>query len=167
MKSLRRYNQPGNVVFTTHVTFDRRPILMQHRDLLTEALGEAATETATRMQAHVILPDHLHLLTQSQVTATSDFVRLFKIKFAGRLRSRLGLKLGRLWQNRFWDHIIRDENDLRHHIHYIHYNPVKHGLVSSPFDWELSSIHAPEFAEQYYREWGMKKKIVFDREYGE
>lgn len=46
-----------------------------------------------------------------------------------------------LWQNRFWEHRIRDENDLQKHCDYIHYNPVKHGLVSNPTDWPHSSIH--------------------------
>ena len=45
-----------------------------------------------------------------------------------------------IWQNRFWDHVIRDENDLENHIHYIHANPIKHGYVSDPFQWKNSSI---------------------------
>ena len=51
-----------------------------------------------------------------------------------------------VWQRRFWEHQIRDEADLVGHLNYLHYNPVKHGLVESPTDWEFSSVH------QYLRE---------------
>ena len=46
-----------------------------------------------------------------------------------------------LWQTRFWEHAIRDETDLTRHLDYIHYNPVKHGLVSRVSDWPYSSFH--------------------------
>ncbi len=74
---------------------------------------------------------------------------------------------GKIWQRRFWDHVIRDQNDLNKHIDYIHYNPVKHGLIKSPFEWEYSSIH--NFcAEGYYSlDWGVKDKPDMDGEYGE
>ena len=46
-----------------------------------------------------------------------------------------------IWQNRYWEHMIRDEKDLINHIAYIHYNPVKHGYVKSVIDWPYSSFH--------------------------
>jgi putative transposase len=46
-----------------------------------------------------------------------------------------------IWQPRFWEHTIADETDYRRHVDYIHYNPVKHGLVPSPRDWPYSSFH--------------------------
>ena len=46
-----------------------------------------------------------------------------------------------LWQRRYWEHRIRDDLDFQRHVDYIHYNPVKHGLVSRPVDWPYSSIH--------------------------
>jgi REP-associated tyrosine transposase len=42
---------------------------------------------------------------------------------------------------RFWEHTIRDETDLERHVDYIHYNPVKHRLVSRVTDWPYSSFH--------------------------
>jgi putative transposase len=44
-----------------------------------------------------------------------------------------------LWQPRFWDHIIRDAEDLERHFEYIHYNPIKHSLVTRPEDYGHSS----------------------------
>jgi putative transposase len=46
-----------------------------------------------------------------------------------------------LWQRRFWEHTIRDEEDLARHVDYIHFNPVKHGLVARVCDWPYSSFH--------------------------
>jgi putative transposase len=46
-----------------------------------------------------------------------------------------------IWQRRYWEHAIRDEQDLRRHVDYIHYNPVKHGLVPRVRDWPYSSFH--------------------------
>ena len=46
-----------------------------------------------------------------------------------------------IWQRRFWEHVIRDELDYSRHLDYIHYNPVKHGYVSKPSEWQYSSIH--------------------------
>lgn len=45
----------------------------------------------------------------------------------------------RLWQERFWEHVIRNEKDLTNHYDYIHFNPVKHGLVNAPEDYSWSS----------------------------
>ena len=47
-----------------------------------------------------------------------------------------------LWVRRFWEHQIRDENDLMRHVDYIHFNPVKHGYVQRVADWPYSSFHA-------------------------
>jgi len=46
-----------------------------------------------------------------------------------------------IWQRRFWEHQIRDEDDFQRHVDYVHFNPVKHGLVSQVADWEYSSFH--------------------------
>ena len=46
-----------------------------------------------------------------------------------------------IWQRRYWEHLIKDAQDYEHHINYVHFNPVKHGYVLNPSDWEYSSIH--------------------------
>jgi putative transposase len=47
-----------------------------------------------------------------------------------------------LWQRRFWEHTIRDDEDFERHVDYIHFNPIKHGLVCRVRDWPHSSFHA-------------------------
>lgn len=62
---------------------------------------------------------------------------------------------GPLWQNRYWDHQVRDQADFNAHLDYIHYNPVKHGYVEKPAQWEYSSFQA--FLDQgyYQADWGV------------
>jgi putative transposase len=59
-----------------------------------------------------------------------------------------------VWQRRFWEHTLRDENDLERHIEYIHYNPVKHGLVKSVCEWPWSSFHRYVQMGLYTLDWG-------------
>jgi putative transposase len=58
------------------------------------------------------------------------------------------------WQRRFWEHLIRDEQDWRNHMDCIHYNPVKHGHCKRPADWPWSSIHRAIKVGWYDKEWG-------------
>src|SRR3546814_16351421 len=63
--------------------------------------------------------------------------------FKRALRSRLpGMEDGRLWQRRYFDHVIRDADDFARHLDYLHFNPVKHGLVRRAADWRWSSFGA-------------------------
>ncbi len=59
-----------------------------------------------------------------------------------------------VWQRRFWEHCIRNEEDWQRHMDYIHYNPVKHGLSSSPAQWPHSSFHKAVAAGWYDVNWG-------------
>jgi putative transposase len=45
-----------------------------------------------------------------------------------------------VWQRRFLEHTVRDVDDFRRHVEYIHFNPVKHGHCRCPHDWKISSF---------------------------
>jgi len=97
----------------------------------------------------VVLPDHLHIV-MTLPDGDADFSTrwsLIKREFTRGFVSA-GLPLPRhangepaLWQRRFWEHTIRDDRDFERHVDYIHYNPVKHGLVGRVRDWPHSSFH--------------------------
>jgi putative transposase len=59
-----------------------------------------------------------------------------------------------LWQRRYWEHAIRDERDLSRHIDYIHFNPVKHGLVMRVHEWPHSSFHQYVERGDLPKDWG-------------
>jgi putative transposase len=60
-----------------------------------------------------------------------------------------------VWQRRFYEHTIRDEVDLRKHLDYLHFNPVKHGLVKCVHDWEYSSFHRGVRRGEYDIKWAV------------
>ena len=74
---------------------------------------------------------------------------------------------GRVWQNRFWDHVIRDEDDFDRHLDYIHRNSVKHGFSSGPFDWSYSSFRKFHEMGIYEGDWGLIAPRNEDNDYGE
>ena len=74
---------------------------------------------------------------------------------------------GKVWQNRYWDHIIRDQKDFNNHLDYIHYNPVKHNLTNDPFKYKHSSL-MKYFEDGFYqRDWGNKVKFDTNESFGE
>ena len=166
MTNIRRYFREGNLYFLTHVTHNRRPILVDNHDLLLEAI-ESKLRRPTMLHSWVVLPDHLHMIVDPDGCDLSILMRQFKLSFSSLYRRRTSAGKGRVWQYRFWDHQIRDENDLTRHLDYIHYNPVKHGLTSNPFAWEFSSIHGFREKGYYEDDWGVIEKPECDGEYGE
>jgi putative transposase len=120
-----------------------------------------------RTDAVCLLPNHLHCIWTLPESDSNYSVRWKEIKrlFAkqyleligpGGVRNASHLKQGEaaIWQRRFWEHTIKDEEDLRRHIDYIHYNPVKHGLVQNVCDWPWSSFHRYVRKGSYGLDWG-------------
>jgi len=99
--------------------------------------------------AIAVMPDHLHTIMALPET-DNDYPgrwRAIKSHFTRSL-VKVGIELNKndkgeypLWQRRYWEHLIRDDIDLQHHVDYIHYNPVKHGHVSRACDWPYFSFH--------------------------
>ena len=98
----------------------------------------------------VVLPDHLHAVW-TLPEGDGDFSlrwSLIKGDFTRNLtRQGRQISLGRresergLWQRRFWEHLIRDDEDYSRHVDYCHINPMKHGLVRRVADWPYSTFH--------------------------
>lgn len=166
MTNIRRYWQDAHTCFMTHVTYKRLPVLVEHFDLFWQAVTKTRERDRFDLLAWVVLPDHCHLLVASGHANPSLFVRKFKLSFSTSLRGRVGQRAGRTWQYRFWDHIIRSQDDLNRHIDYIHYNPVKHGLVIAASDYQYSSFHDYHRDGVYSADWG-REAIEFDGEFGE
>ena len=74
-----------------------------------------------------------------------------------------------LWQRRFWEHTIKDEDDFTRHFDYIHYNPIKHGLARQVKDWPWSSYFKYLDKGYYDEEWGNSepKSIAGNENFGE
>jgi putative transposase len=138
MVKYRRNFLPGGTFFFTVTLVDRRSsVLVDHIAALRDAFRVASRQRPFSVEAIAVLPDHLHaILTLPPDDA--DFPgrwRRIKGHFSNALIDA-GVQLARarngdlsLWQRRFWEHTIRDEDDFERHVDYIHFNPIKHGLV--------------------------------------
>jgi putative transposase len=173
----RRARTKGGTYFFTVVTFERMKILTKSENVA--FLGEAFRFVKKRhpfsVDALVLLPDHLHCIW-TLPERDNDFStrwRLIKTYFTrncdrndqpGQSLSRLRKNEQAVWQRRFWEHCIRDEEDFRRHVEYIHYNPVKHGLAPAPTEWKYSSFHRYVREGRYHQGWGQGRSFPLDWE---
>ncbi len=119
------------------------------------------------MIAWVLMSDHFHIILDSKENKPDLVIKRIKLKYSHQFRKINGLYRCKIWQARFWDHIIRNQKDFNRHIDYIHYNPVKHGYTNNPFNWEYSSIHNYRKDGYYSDDWGINEKIKFEGGFGE
>ena len=115
----------------------------------------------------VLLPDHIHCIWTLPENDCDYSKRwgMIKAGFSKRAKnlfhrnewmtdSKRKHREATIWQRRFWEHMIRDTDDLRRHMDYIHFNPVKHGLVKRVRDWPYSTFHRSVKNGDYPPDWG-------------
>ncbi len=132
-------------------------------EILRDAFRYVIKKHPFNMIAHVILPDHLHVILQLPEGDQDYSTRCRLIKgYVSRNWNNQNYASDavhlqqphRFWQNRFWEHTIRNQLDLDKHIDYIHFNPVKHKLVADPLKWEYSSFRKYIDEGSYNEDWG-------------
>lgn len=134
MPSYLRAKQPGGTFFFTVVTHQRVPLLTKAncREMLGKLIRLVRQEYPSTIDG-VLLPDHIHCIWTLPKNDT-DFSKrwgLIKARFTKNMNREISRDGEIFWQNRFWEHQIRDNLDFQKQVDYIHYNPVKHGLVAS------------------------------------
>jgi len=169
MSDYRRYFVPGGTYFFTIVTYKRQHLFASGANVqrLRRVIATVKKDVPFKINAAIILPDHMHFLWTLPPgdDQYSKRIGCMKVGFTNSLHgenvrlirsssSRTKHRESDVWQRRFWEHTIRDEEDFDRHFDYIHYNPVKHGLVSCPHAWEASSFHHWVVAGVYDRSWG-------------
>ncbi|MBE2295766.1 MAG: transposase [Phycisphaerales bacterium] len=147
----RRTRVAGATYFFTVNLADRQSnLLVVHIDTLRETLRQIRRAHPFAIDAMVVLPKHLHAIW-TLPTDDTDFATRWMLIKAGfsrqipplerRSPSRMTKGERGIWQRRYWEHLIRDEQDFACHVDYIHFNPVKHGHAMRAVDWPYSSIH--------------------------
>lgn len=182
MSEYRRLKDPGTTVFLTIVTYNRAQFLLDR--LALDCLISAHRHTRSRlnylMEAYCILPDHFHVML-TLPRNESDYslrMRTFKTEFTRIYLARGGLeqpvsRSGKarrergIWQRRFWEHTIRDINDYKQHLDYIHHNAVKHGLVDKAGKWSWSSFQRYVRKGFYDPDWGERPPDTGTNRFGE
>jgi putative transposase len=165
--------------FFTLVTEGRAPILTGPvaRRLLRRAFADCRSRWPFRIEAIVLLPDHLHTVwslprgdaaySPRWAWIKKEFTKSWVAESGAEEAVSVSRHRNRrkgVWQRRFWEHCIEDEDDLERHYDYIHYNPVKHGLVLAPRDWSYSSFHRFVKLGAYPAEWGRTDEgLTFQR----
>ncbi|MEE9692968.1 transposase [Aeromonas sp. BC14] len=135
---------------------------MEQIDLLRHSVAKVQQAHPFAIHAWVVLPDHLHCIL-SLPEGDTDFPlrwRLIKSHFSRALpvnerRSHTRLRHGErgIWQRHYWEHLIRDEQDYRRHMDYVHINPLKHGHVTRVADWPYSTFHRYVTSGVYPPDW--------------
>ncbi len=157
----RRAYSRGGCYFFTLVTHQRNPILCDDDSItvLRNAFKNVIQKRPFSIDAIVVLPDHLHCIW-TMPKDDHDFPtrwRLIKTWFTKQYVPPRNGDGGRNWQNRYWEHLIRNEKDFQHHVDYIHYNPIKHGYVIWASDWPYSSFQQFVNAGLYDKAWGVSE----------
>jgi len=175
MSNYRRVKE-GRTYFFTVVTYQRRPFLCQDgsRLALRTAIEETRLSHPFEIDAWVLMPDHLHCIwtlpdndgdySKRWGLIKAGFTKKIKSDVAGNVQksnSRTKHRESIVWQRRFWEHMIRNEADYKAHIDYIHFNPVKHGLVGAPAEWKHSTFHKCVQEGMYTIEWGATGDLPF------
>lgn len=154
MPNYRRF-YTGNICFFTVVTNRRIPMLTTEAawESLRNAINHCREVYPFAIEAWVLLPDYLHCiwdLPECDLNYSRRWA-IIKRKFT---QAFVDKRKPPFWQNRFWAHLIKDEKDYENHMNYIHYNPVKHGLVQRAVDWPWTSLHRLIKEGKYSAHWG-------------
>jgi putative transposase len=150
MQYRRALTSGASYFFTVNLADRQQCFLVDYIEQLRMSVRKVKQSHAFTIDAMVILPDHLHAIWTLPEFDSDYSKRWSRIKanFSRSLPVNETISLSRskkcergIWQRRFWEHLIRDENDFNGHVDYIHINPVKHGYVSQCLDWPYSSFH--------------------------
>lgn len=150
------------------------------KNLALDLVGRDANNHPFETVAMVLLPEHIHAIWTLPAAdrdyskrwgwIKKEFTKAWLLAGGGE-QSQCGCRRRErrrgVWQRRFWEHTIRDEEDLESHFDYIHYNPVKHGWVKSPRDWPYSSFHRWVAAGHYAIDWAASHDAPLPGDAGE
>ena len=173
MTEYRRFYIPNATWFFTVNLAERKNnhLLVEKIDELRDAFRYVKQQKPFRINAIVVLPDHLHCiwtLTQGDGDYSTRW-NMLKGRFSRTIghgervsKSRQKRRERGIWQRRFWAHLIIDQEDFNRHFDYIHWNPVKHGKVARVADWPYSSFH--RYIEQgiYSENWGNDEQFKLE-----
>ena len=165
MPKYRRSLVPGATYFFTVTLADRSStMLIDDIDRLRRSYAAVSRKLPFETVAICVLPEHIHAVWTLPPDDADYSVRWGRIKAGFSRRqapttmvsaSIIAKRERGIWQRRFWEHQIRDDEDLRRHVDYIHFNPVKHGLVPCAGDWRYSSFHQYVKRGWLPADWGM------------
>lgn len=139
------YRSRDHTFFVTLCTHERKPVFRNAEiaQMVVDALLWKRNQGQILLHAYCLMPDHLHALLQVNGERLSLGVVMGGIKsFTTRSAWNAGHS-GTLWQARFYDHVVRDDEDAQRIADYILNNPVRTGLVEQPQEYSYSGMPDP------------------------
>jgi len=89
--------------------------------------------------AYCIMPTHFHLIVkQLSDNGISKAINLAQLSYS-KYFNKINNRKGPLWESRFKNVRVENDDYLLHLTRYIHLNPVSSDIVSFPEEWEYSS----------------------------
>lgn len=142
-----RHSELGAWYAITTVSHGRLPLFTQPAlsAAVIAEIGQAADAGWLQSYAWVLMPDHVHWLFVLRRGDLSGCVQAFKSRAAHAV-NRLQGRHGPVWQPGFYDHRLRDDDDLHAQARYIVANPLRSGLVARIEDYPY--WHYPWIAGQ-------------------
>jgi REP-associated tyrosine transposase len=169
MRYRRAKTSGGTYFFTVNLADRSRRLLVERIDDLRSTVRIVKRRHPFEIVAWVVLPDHLHAiwtLPRGDADFSSRWM-LIKAGFSRRIEGGESIRESRrlkgergIWQRRFWEHQIRNDDDLRRHVDYVHINPVKHGYANCAADWPYSSIHRCIRAGELAADWSAEPESI-------
>jgi REP element-mobilizing transposase RayT len=141
MTRIHRFNVANGAYFVTATTSERRKVFTtkEASQVVIDALVFGRSQDWYLLLGYVIMPDHVHVLLAPRNGHTiSEILRSLK-RFTAQQLNRGNGSSGAFWQKSFYDHVIRDDEDCRVRLEYMHNNPLKAGLVKEMEDYRWSS----------------------------
>jgi REP element-mobilizing transposase RayT len=138
LRRLDRVWVDSPVYFITCCVKNRRPVLgnATAESILHEVWNNCEGLHHWKVGAYVIMPDHVHFFCAEAPEAKplSTFVGKWKEWTSKYLHRRHGFESA-LWQDRFFDHLLRSEENYAEKWSYVQQNPVRAGLVADGEAW--------------------------------
>ncbi len=138
VKRLPRYLYQGDRTAAFTACTDGRELtfrVTEDIEPLVPLIARAAEAHLCVVPIYCFMPDHLHLMFKGLGEGSDTLAAMSKFKLLSGLWFDRNRRAG--WQGGFHDHVVRGHEDWRHHATYIAHNPVRAGLVASPFEYPL------------------------------
>jgi putative transposase len=154
-----RESRDGATYFVTFACFKRQPLLARLglKQNLLNALFDTKKQFGLHLGGYVILDNHVHLLYiapgSSEHPGPMNYLRARFSRAWRELETNVSDVV--FWEHDIKSRILSDADDLRAHLDYIHYDPVRHGLCQRPCDYPWSSLRARIEQGHYTEEWGV------------
>lgn len=144
-------------VFLTIITYKRKKILIKNIKLLRKSFEECKKKYDFEIFSIVVIPDHIHMIIKpNDVNEYPKIIGHIKAFFTKNINTNYKINSNRestIWQRRYWEHTIKNDEDLYKHLDYIHFNPIKHGYAKSAKEWKYSSFDKFVKMKYYELDW--------------